>query len=256
MEVMTTDRLHAARRRAVLAVAGLVGSPTTGSDLGLGPWYLRVGGRFAGPVARVVSRHPLGLSTSCTLELGAPTAAAMTDLIDGGLSGAGSRADLTLFRGRSTGIVGLELSGARVTALTLPRRDATSAGAPAVQVAIAWQGRTVSRLPDSFVVAAESPAAADGAPLAVRIDGRPVRAEWVGATIPGDLTLAVPEVDLDAVFAPWMSRPGEARPVTVAVGRFALSLDARFRSVRAASADRTVVFALAARRAALRVTPA
>jgi hypothetical protein len=252
---MTTDRLHA-RRRAVLAVAGLLGSPATDAHPGLGRWYLRVGGRFAGPVVRVVSRHPLGLSATCTLELGAATAAAMTAMIDAGLSGAGTREDLTLFRGGSMGIVGFELSGARVTSLTVPRRDAASVEEPVVQVRIAWQGRSVSRLPDSVVVAAQAPGAADQAPLTVRVDGQPVPAAWVGATMPGDLTLAVPEADPDAVLAPWMSQPGAVRPVTVAIGRFTFTFAAALESMRASSADGTVAFTLSARGTALRVTPA
>jgi hypothetical protein len=191
---MTTDRLHASRRRAVLAVAGLLAAaePARAADLALGPWYLRVGGRFAGPVARVVSRdHPLG---ECTLELGAATAAAMSGMIDSALAGAGASEDITLFRGGTRGILGLELSGARVTAVTVPQLDAADLGEPVVRVRIAWKGRSVSRLPDSFVVAAPPPAAADPAPLAVRIDGQPVRAASVGSwTAGGDLTLTLGE---------------------------------------------------------------
>jgi hypothetical protein len=235
---MTTDRLQA-RRRAVLAVAGLLGSPTAVAD----PWYLRVGGRFAGPVARVVSAHPLGLSGSCTLELGASTATALLGLIEGGLSGAGTREDITLFRGRGAGIVGFELSGARVTSRALPRRDAASADAPVVQAGIAWQGRSVSRLPDSVVVAAHSPCAADRAPLAVGVGGERVAAAWASAALPGELALAVPEPGLGLA-------PGETRPVTVSVGRFAFSFAARLRAVEAP------VHRLAVERAALEITPA
>jgi hypothetical protein len=229
---MTTDRLHA-RRRAVLAVAGLLGS-----DLAPGPWYLRVGGRFAGPVARVVSRHPLGQSETCTLEVGASTTAAMSALIDGACE------DLTLFRGRSTGIVGFELSGARLSSITLPRRDAASGGEPAVQLRIAWQGRSISRLPDSYVVATESPAAADRARLTVRVDGQPVPAAWVGPwTMGGDLPLAVPGTDT-------LLAPGATRPVTVSVGRFTFAFAATLKSAQAP------VFTLATQRAALQVSPA
>jgi hypothetical protein len=233
---MTSDRLQA-RRRAVLAVAGLLGSPTAVAD----PWYLRIGGRFAGPVARVVTPQPLGRSETCTLEVGASTAAAMLAMIEDGLSGAGGREDLTLFHARSAGIVGFELSGARVTSLTLPRRDAASAEEPVVQAAIAWQGRSVSRVPDGVVVGAQSPCAADRAPLAVRIDGEPVPAEWAAATIPGDLTLALPGGGL---------APGELRPVAVTTGRFAFAFAARLRTVRAP------VLRFAVERAALQVTPA
>ena len=233
---MTTDRLHA-RRRAVLAVAGLLSSSGTATDLTLGSWYLRVGGRFAGPVERVVSPHPLGSSGSCTLELGASTTAAMLAMIDG------AREDITLFRGRSTGLVGFELSGARVTSLTLPRRDAASAGEPVVQVRIAWQGRSVSRLPDSFVVATESPAAAGRAMLMVSVDGQPVAADWVGATVPGDLTLAVSGTGRALEL-------GATVPVTVSIGRFGFAFAATVKSVEAP------VLRLAVERAALQVTPA
>ncbi len=258
---MTTDRLHASRRRAVLAVAGLLATsePARAADLALGPWYLRVGRRFAGPVARVASsHHPLG---TCTLELGAATAAGMSGMIDSALAGAGTSEDITLFRGGTRGILGLELSGARVTSLAVPKLDAAGLGEPVVQVRIAWTGRSVSRLPDSYVVAAPSPAADERPELTVRVDGQPVRAAWVGAwtMTPGDLTVALPEAgeaDLDAVFTAWMAQPGAIRPVTVGIGRFSFSFDATFKSARASGADRTVAFTLSTRRAALRVTPA
>ena len=241
---MTTDRLHASRRRAVLAVAGLLAAaePARAADLALGPWYLRVGGRFAGPVARVVSSdHPLG---SCTLELGAGTAAGMSGMIDSALAGEGTSEDITLFRGGTRGILGLELSRARVTSLTVPKLDAAGVGEPVVQVRIAWQGRSVSRLPDSFVVAAQPPAAADPAPLTVRVGGQSVRAASVGPwTVGGDLTLTIPAADIGL-------EPGETRPVTVSIGRFAFTFAARLRVVRAP------VCMLAVERAALRVTPA
>src|SRR5690242_3172162 len=112
---MTTD-LHASRRRAVLAVAGLLAAAEPGRAAD--PWYLRVGGRFAGPVARVVR----SAGRTCTLELGAATAAGMSGMIDTALAGAGTIEDLTLFRGGERGILGLELAGARVTSLALPRR--------------------------------------------------------------------------------------------------------------------------------------
>jgi hypothetical protein len=234
---------NAFRRRAVLAVAGLLAAadPARAGDLALGPWYLRVGGRFAGPVARVVSTdHPLA---SCTLELGAATAAGMSGMIDSALAGAGASEDITLFRGGTRGILGLELSGARVTSLTLPKLDAASIGEPLVQVRIAWRSRSVSRLPDSFVVAAQPPAAADPAPLTVRVDGQPVPADWVAATIPGDLTLAVPE-------AGTALERGAVVPVTVSMGRFAFAFAATVKGVQ------SPVFRLAVERAALRVTPA
>jgi hypothetical protein len=235
---MTTD--HASRRRAVLAVAGLLAAaePARAADLALGPWYLRVGGRFAGPVARVVSSdHPL---RTCTLELGAATAAGMSGMIDSALAGAGTSEDITLFRGGTRGILGLELSGARVTSLSLPKLDAAE---PVVQVRIAWRGRSVSRLPDSFVVVPEPPAATAPAPLTVCVDGRPVPARWAAATIPGDLTLALPgaEIGLES---------GETRMVSVAIGRFAFTFAARPGAVQAP------VIRLAVERAALQVTPA
>jgi hypothetical protein len=248
---MTADRLHASRRRAVLAVAGLLAAaePARAADLALGPWYLRVGRRFAGPVARIVSSdHPLG---SCTLELGAATAAGMSGMIDSALAGAATSEDITLFRGGTRGILGLELSGARVTSLTVPKLDAASVGEPVVQVRIAWKGRSVSRLPDSFVVAAQSPAAADPAPLTVRVDGQPVRAASVGPwTVGGDLPLTIPEADRQAVESP----PGELRPVTVSVGRYRLSFAAGVESVRPSGRDVAVTFS--PRRAALQVIPA
>ena len=240
------DSLHASRRRAVLAVAGLLAAaePERGaSDLALGPWYLRVGGRFAGPVARVVSSdHPLG---TCTLELGAATAAGMSGMIDSALAGAPAREDLTLFRGGTRGILGLELSGARVTALALPRLDAARLGEPVVQVRIAWRGRSVSRLPDSFVVATEPPAADDPPALAVRVDGQPVPVVSVGpwSSGAGDLTLAVAEGGTGL-------EPGEPRAVTVAIGRFTFTFAGRLEAVRAP------VFTLAVERAVLQVTPA
>jgi hypothetical protein len=232
---MTTD--HASRRRAVLAVAGLLAAaePARAADLALGPWYLRVGGRFAGPVARVVTRdHPL---RTCTLELGAATAAGMSGMIDSALAGAPTSEDITLFRGGTRGILGLELTGARVTSLSLPKLDA---GEPVVQVRIAWRGRSVSRLPDSFVVVPEPPAAAAPAALAVSIDGQPVPARWATAAIPGDLTLDAP-AGLES---------DETRTVDVAIGRFAFTFVARPRAARAP------VVRLAVERAALRITPA
>jgi hypothetical protein len=234
---------NASRRRAVLAVAGLLtaAEPARAADLALGPWYLRVGRRFAGPVARVISAdHAV---TSCTLELGAATAAGMSGMIDSALAGAAASEDITLFRGGTRGILGLELSGARVTSLTLPKPDAAALGEPLVQVRVAWRARSVSRLPDSFVIAAEPPAAAGPAPLTVRVDGQPVRARWAAVTIPGDLTLATPEANIGV-------ERGETRPVSVSIGRFAFTFAARLQAVQAP------VFTLAVERAALRVTPA
>jgi hypothetical protein len=245
---MTTDRLHASRRRAVLAVAGLLAAadPARAGDLALGPWYLRVGGRFAGPVARVVSSdHPV---RTYTLELGAATAAGMSGMIDSALAGDGTREAITLFRGGTRGILGLELSGARVTSLTVPKLDAAALGEPVVQVRIAWQSRSVSRLPDSFVVAAEPLAAVAPVPLTVHVGETPVRAASVGPwTVGGDLPLTIPEEDRHAVEA-------AGGTVTVSAGRYLLSFAASLKSVRPSGAHVAVTFLT--HRAALSVTPA